>query len=939
MSNKRVLKIKKRYSVSFSDKLGFKVPSIDFPMYMLLQKKLGSSASKTNINEAEKVLYKSQQSLLPMFPVLAYLEHQNLPGAQGKAVKDLANLAGRAFYDMSDMRRRNVLEIVGPNVVSLVDDRDKFKIEEDKELFGTSVVKKLRKDGQFLSDINSLDLGKSKSRSVKDRLAPPPSSPGDSRRRQYNNYGNNATNQLGYHRYDQGGSGGAQQQGASIQPNQAGSFDFRRNNGGPPTNPNDAGPSNGGWFNRGYVNHSLYRLDPYRVSPVFIGGRIRHYWRAWRLISADPWILGVVQEGFRLEFESSPVAWIVPRNAGMSEAQLSIGRQEVKDLFKKGAIIEPSRVEFVSPMFIIPKATGGFRPIINLKRLNQFLILRHFKMENINSLRHLIVKGDWMVKLDLKDAYLTVPVFEGHQKYLQFLWEGKVYQFVCLPFGLASAPWAFTKFLKPVVAFLRSLGCRLVIYLDDLILLDQCKIRLMQTLSFVKHLLQVLGFIINDLKSSQSPLQFLEFLGLLVDSVNLKIFLPEDKIESIRTKCSEALAKSYLSLRDLASLLGRFNWAESAVPLARAHYRAVQAVYIGHSRLFGGDLRAKTPLSRLSRMDLAWWMDRSVYVPGRNMFEAEPALTICADASLTGWGAVCGETSTGMTWTSEESSLHINVLELQAAFNALQSFAGFESNCTIRLRLDNSTAVSYINRVGGTRSHALNELAIKIARWCESKNISLQAEHLPGVLNVIADRESRRRIDWSDWRLNPEAFRSLMEVWPMRVDLFSNPWNAQLDTFVSWNAQPGAWATNAFSLNWRSMKGYAFPPFSVIRDCLSKIRRERASIVVVTPLWTSQPWFPSLLGLSCDVPRIFRPSEILLVSAQGERNPLCEVASFRLVAWMLSGEDLKGRDFRARWSTYSWQRHETTQTPLTLQPGEFGQIGVWEGVPIPCVMM
>lgn len=63
----------------------------------------------------------------------------------------------------------------------------------------------------------------------------------------------------------------------------------------------------------------------------------------------------------------------------------------------------------VSAMFIIPKATRGFRPISNLKRLNKFLILRHFKMENINTLRHLIIKGDWMVKLYLKDAYLTVP--------------------------------------------------------------------------------------------------------------------------------------------------------------------------------------------------------------------------------------------------------------------------------------------------------------------------------------------------------------------------------------------------------------------------------------------------------------------------------------------------------------------------------------------------
>jgi hypothetical protein len=61
-------------------------------------------------------------------------------------------------------------------------------------------------------------------------------------------------------------------------------------------------------------------------------------------------------------------------------------------------------------------------------------------------------------------------------------------------------------------------------------------------------------------------------------------------------------------------------------------------------------------------MDFAWWVDRSVYLLGRNMFEAEPTLTMCADASLTGWGAVCGATSTGMTWTFDASSRHINVL-------------------------------------------------------------------------------------------------------------------------------------------------------------------------------------------------------------------------------------------------------------------------------------
>jgi hypothetical protein len=129
-----------------------------------------------------------------------------------------------------------------------------------------------------------------------------------------------------------------------------------------------------------------------------------------------------------------------------------------------------------------------------------------------------------------------------------------------------------------------------------------------------------------------------------------------------------------------------------------------------------GDFRVKVSLSRLPRMDLAWWVDRSVYLPGRNMFEAKPALTIFADASLTGWCAVCGESSTGMNRASDESSRRISVLELQAAFNALQAFVGLRSNCTIRLRLENSAVVSYINRVEGMRPHALNELAIKMAR-------------------------------------------------------------------------------------------------------------------------------------------------------------------------------------------------------------------------------
>ena len=72
---------------------------------------------------------------------------------------------------------------------------------------------------------------------------------------------------------------------------------------------------------------------------------------------------------------------------------------------------------------------------------------------------------------------MTVPIFKEHQKYLQFLCGAKKYQFRCLPFGLSSAPWAFTKLLKPVFAFLRNKGIRLIIYLDDILILSSSEAR------------------------------------------------------------------------------------------------------------------------------------------------------------------------------------------------------------------------------------------------------------------------------------------------------------------------------------------------------------------------------------------------------------------------------------------------------------------------------
>ena len=75
----------------------------------------------------------------------------------------------------------------------------------------------------------------------------------------------------------------------------------------------------------------------------------------------------------------------------------------------------------------------GQRPVINLKGLNQYVKVEHFKMEGLHLPPDLIQAGDWMVKLDLNFAYLQVPIHTDHQKYLVFQWDSKFYQFTYLP--------------------------------------------------------------------------------------------------------------------------------------------------------------------------------------------------------------------------------------------------------------------------------------------------------------------------------------------------------------------------------------------------------------------------------------------------------------------------------------------------------------------------
>ena len=140
-------------------------------------------------------------------------------------------------------------------------------------------------------------------------------------------------------------------------------------------------------------------------------------------------------------------------------------------------------------------------------------------------------------------------------------------------------------------------------------------------------------------------------------------------------------------------------------------------------------------------------------------------------------------------------------------------------------------------------------------------SITVEAHHLPGRLNIVADFESQAHPDTSDWQLDPSIFQ-VIKWGPFTIDLFASRLTAQLPRFVSWKPDPEAEAVDAFTLDWSQLRGYAFPPFALIGQCLRQVLRQSVSqLTIVAPVWETQLWYPLLLEMTVDHPILLHPSQ------------------------------------------------------------------------------
>ena len=325
---------------------------------------------------------------------------------------------------------------------------------------------------------------------------------------------------------------------------------------------------------------------------------------------------------------------------------------------------------------------------------------------------------------------------------------------------------------------------------------------------------------------------------------------------------------------------------------------------------------------------LNWITDHLAQLNG-NYFRPRPIdITIECDASLVGWSALShGEVAQGR-WSELEISNDINYLKLLAAFYALQAFVGHERTILVRLKVDNSSALSYINNMGGIRFPCLDSLSRLLWELYIGRDIFVSAQHVSEKLNFRTDALSRD-FSWNlEWSLVTEIFEQLLAMtFILDTDLFASIFNTKFANFVSWHPEPGAITVDAFRVSWSSLKCYAFPPFSLLPQVLRKVHEDKALVLLIAPVWTTQGWYPVLLQLLMDQPFLLPKGDTLLpLPHSNVHHPLKD--DLVLVAWILSGNPLETEVFLMKQPASSVLLGPLGLISNTIQRGESGVAGV-----------
>ena len=505
--------------------------------------------------------------------------------------------------------------------------------------------------------------------------------------------------------------------------------------------------------------------------------------------------------------------------------------------------------------------------------INEAVKGQSFRMESLLTVVRMMRPGDYMFSFDLKKGYFQVPLKENFKQFTYMRIGDRFYKWNVLMFGLASAPRDFSLIIKKVMGILRMQGIRCCFYIDDIIFFassmqEACRVR-----ESALELFHTLGFHVSWAKSLLKPGQLIRHLGMDLSSVDVSVWVPEDKVMRLKQLAGDLLQRSVstVSGREVATVVGILGSFRIAVPAALilsrglmrtlAQLPVVQENWESMSGWEVRDYEGEVKLSALAKAELRFWIEGIWKIRGTRTREVASTVSF-VDACPEGAGAVVARrfsAGTGVEWKIQDLragaweqriQASSTVFELLNIWNVVEEFKNKWSHETVLICSDNVGAV-FIMGKGCMKNNCLHALSLAVWRTSWEYDIQLCAQYIggDGIIASGADGLSRDS-EYGDGMLKESVFAQIWEIWRPEVDLFCSPETVQKHPHtgqqllaVSPYRCRNRVGTDGLTFSSARVL-YAFPPSAVLMSLIARVRKLGLKVVLVLPCWPQAPWWP-----------------------------------------------------------------------------------------------
>ncbi|KAI8421228.1 LOW QUALITY PROTEIN: hypothetical protein MSG28_008290, partial [Choristoneura fumiferana] len=367
---------------------------------------------------------------------------------------------------------------------------------------------------------------------------------------------------------------------------------------------------------------------------------------------------------------------------------------------------------------------------------------------------------------------------------------------------------------------LQDMGIRVVVYLDDFLLACQNPIKLREDTIKAVNFLTKLGWIINTEKSLNEPLQQIEYLGIVWNTLQNATSLSQKKILSIEKDLNKILRDQKWNWQLAKSLLGKLNFASfksatSSQPFARTPEKENDPYYTNYS----------SRMCLVAREPEAKWISDKVSSDSVHHLRCVRPRLGSSDRRNDDQRSM-DPSSKAMAYQQEEL-----VTSLSIGNDLLEGEKG-------RSSIGQSNSRGIYQETGRDTLSSPNSACVTTTTFDTNLTSGSMPQYIPGICNDIADSLSRQK-SFADWHLSERVTNLIFLKWGTpEIDLFATRQSRVVPAYVSRDVKDKeAQFTDAFSRVWQFNLAWIFPPPSLIPRVLAHLNQARGTYIIIVPRW------------------------------------------------------------------------------------------------------